>query len=117
MRLRNWKETVAPTIEDTLRDVHPHTLEEGFHWYAPPGQHVWIKCGDEEGKNVKWRQGTIGGEGDMVFCPMGPFRTYEVYYTVKRKEYKVLMTPGLQPELKPDTPEVRELLRQDGVFI
>jgi hypothetical protein len=34
MRLRNWKETVEPTIEDTLRDVHPWTLDEPFHYYA-----------------------------------------------------------------------------------
>ena len=34
MRLRNYKETVPYTIEDTLRDVHPHTLEEPFHWAA-----------------------------------------------------------------------------------
>ena len=34
MRLRNFKETVPYTIEDTLRDVHPHTLEEPFHWAA-----------------------------------------------------------------------------------
>lgn len=35
MRLRNWKETVEPTIEETLADVHPRTLDEPFGYYAP----------------------------------------------------------------------------------
>lgn len=37
MRLRNLKETIPYTIEDTLLDVQPHSLEEPFHWYAPVG--------------------------------------------------------------------------------
>jgi hypothetical protein len=70
MRLRNWKETVEPTIIDTLEDVHPHTLEEPFHWYAKVrfsqsqepdvsmspqhGQFVWVKPADG-----KWRHGQV----------------------------------------------------------
>lgn len=34
MRLRNWKETKEPTIEETLQDIHPRTLDARFHWYA-----------------------------------------------------------------------------------
>ena len=50
MRLRNWKETVPPTIEDTLRDVHPHSLYDGFHWYAVVStmkfaMQVQVNCG------------------------------------------------------------------------
>ena len=37
MRLRNWKETVEPTIEETLADVHPRTLDEPFGYYAIVG--------------------------------------------------------------------------------
>ena len=33
--MRNWVcPEVNPHMIDTLRDVHPHTLEETFHWYA-----------------------------------------------------------------------------------
>ncbi|RDB24608.1 hypothetical protein Hypma_008210 [Hypsizygus marmoreus] len=114
MRLRNWKETVEPTIQDTLCDVHPHTLEEGFHWFAPPGTPVWVFAG--EGRNKKWRQGKVWCEHDQVLHPRGIFRTYEVSYHYKKKKVFQLFTPGLQWEMKPDTPEVRELLREAGVF-
>ena len=32
MRLRNAKDTVRPTIYETLADVHPLELDEGFHF-------------------------------------------------------------------------------------
>ncbi|KAF9466885.1 hypothetical protein BDZ94DRAFT_1157081 [Collybia nuda] len=115
MRLRNWKETVEPTIEDTLRDVHPHTLDCTFHWYAPPGTPVWVFAG--EGKNQKWRQGLVGGEARTNDISQGVFRSYDVHYNVKRQRVVTRFIPGLQWEMKPDTPEVRELLREAGVFI
>jgi len=117
MRLRNLKETIPYTIEDTLLDVQPHSLEEPFHWYAPPGSPCWIDSVDENGNNRKWRRGFIGCESRPVFSPKGIMRTYHVHYTVKRKPATVLVAPGLSPKLKPDSPEVRELLRQAGVFI
>jgi len=115
MRLRNWKETIPPTIEDTLRDVHPHSLYVGFHWYAPPGTPCWVFVG--EGKNKKWRQGLVGGEGPQVLTNEGVFRTYEVSYNMNRQRVVNKFTPGIHWEMKPDSPEVRELLREAGVFI
>ena len=90
MRLRNYKETVPYTIEDTLRDVHPHTLEEPFHWAASVflsffieplhkcsqsspdfspcqvGEPVLVLAGDEHGLNRKWRKGYVIHEGSQI---------------------------------------------------
>ena len=90
MRLRNYKETVPYTIEDTLRDVHPHTLEEPFHWAASVficffieplpkcsqsnpdfspcqvGEPVLVLAGDEHGLNRKWRKGYVIYEGSQI---------------------------------------------------
>ncbi|KDR68698.1 hypothetical protein GALMADRAFT_78099 [Galerina marginata CBS 339.88] len=118
MRLRNCKETVPCTIEDTLRDVHPRTLDEPFHWFASPGDPVWILSADEKGNTRKWRKGNILGETGIVICDkLGILRTYGVRYKVNRQDVFVAVTPGLQPELKPDTLEVRALLREAGMFI
>ena len=40
-----------------------------------------------------------------------------MYYHIKREGVMREFTPGLEWEMKPDTPEVRELLREAGVFI
>jgi len=117
MRLRNYKETVPYTIEDTLRDVHPHTLEEPFHWAASVGEPVLVLAGDENGLNRKWRKGYVIYEASQILTDWGIFYSYCVKYTVKRKEVASLFTPGLQMEMKPDTPEVRELLREAGVIM
>ena len=88
MRLRNYKETIPYTIEDTLRDVHPHTLEEPFHWAASVftcslsnaclksdfspfplcqvGEPVLVLAGDENGLNKKWRKGCVIYEGNQI---------------------------------------------------
>lgn len=93
MRLRNFKETIPYTIEDTLRDVHPHTLEEPFHWaasvfmcslsnaclkfqiksnFSPSfplcqvGEPVLVLAGDENGLNRKWRKGYVIYEGNQI---------------------------------------------------
>jgi len=73
--------------------------------------------GDENGLNRKWRKGYVFYEGSQVLTDWGIFRSYYVKYTVKRKEVASLFTPGLQMEMKPDTPEVRELLREAGVIM
>ncbi|TFK28345.1 hypothetical protein FA15DRAFT_691826 [Coprinopsis marcescibilis] len=125
MRLRNYKETAPYTIEDTLLDVHPHSLDEPFHWCPKPGAPVWVKVPDTPGNLVRWRKGQINDEGDLVYTQLasllllkqGIFRSYIVKVTVKRQELKYTFIPGLQPELKPDSPEVRELLRSAGVFV
>lgn len=81
MRLRNWKETVPYTIEDTLLDVQPHSLDEPFHW-CPQVRHltqaanisklinpqrgtpVWVKVPESEDEDCKhrWRKGVIEDE-------------------------------------------------------
>ncbi|KAF8168521.1 hypothetical protein B0H34DRAFT_793110 [Crassisporium funariophilum] len=117
MRLRNYKETIPYTIEDTLLDVHPHSLERPFHWPASIGERVWVLAGDEKEDYVRWRQGTVCSEKNKVYCDRGIFRTFSVRYFVKRRELVADFVPGLQMEMKPDSPEVRELLRQDGVAL
>ncbi|KAG2023725.1 hypothetical protein CC2G_001345 [Coprinopsis cinerea AmutBmut pab1-1] len=117
MRLRNYKETVPYTIEDTLLDVQPHSLDEPFHWCPRPGTPVWVKVSDGPGNPLKWRKGNIEEEGSQVYTRQGIFRTYTVKTMIKRKPMMFTFVPGLQPELKPDSPEVRELLRVAGVFV
>lgn len=117
MRLRNWKETIPYTIEDTLLDVQPHSLEETFHWCPPNGAPVWVNVPDADGCKPKWRKGMIMTEEDIVYSEKGIFRSYVVMTTIKRKPVNFTITPGMDPSLKPDSPEVRELLRHAGVHV
>jgi hypothetical protein len=105
------------------------------------GEPVFVLAGDENGLNRKWRKGTVSYESGQIltdsvcrntqvtiyiqyahsiysfYITQGIFRSYHVKYTVKRKGVVSLFTPGLQMEMKPDTPEVRELLREAGVIL
>lgn len=71
MRLRNAKDTVRPTLHETLNDVHPLDLDEPFHFLVdvrtvsplaqmhahPSLQHgvpVWVKT-----STSGWRRGTV----------------------------------------------------------
>ncbi|TEB26341.1 hypothetical protein FA13DRAFT_1053910 [Coprinellus micaceus] len=120
MRLRNWKETVPYTIEDTLLDVQPHSLDDPFHWCPQRGTPVWVKVPESEDEDCKhrWRKGVIEDElFERQYTHMGIFRTFVVATTIKRKPVLFTITPGIQPTLKPDSPEVRELLRRAGVHL
>jgi len=111
MRLRNWKETVEPTIEETLADVHPRSLDESFHYYAPYGSKCWVKCEDH-----KWRRGTVISPSDLWrVLPDGTMdRCFDVLIDRIKKVDTFVPTDGV---MKPDTPEVRELLRLAGYFL
>lgn len=144
---------MEPTIEDTLRDVHPHTLDCTFHWYAPVSNYIhyctpfghlliWSTVRNaclgirRRGQKPKMAPGACRRRGTAGILPaskllnalhsiqgqtngafQGVFRSYDVYYNVKRQRVVTRFIPGLQWEMKPDTPEVRELLREAGVFI
>ncbi|KAF5314159.1 hypothetical protein D9611_006961 [Ephemerocybe angulata] len=117
MRLRNWKETAPYTIEDTLLDVQPHSLDEPFHWCPTGGTPVWVNVPDGDGCKPRWRKGMITDEVEIVYTDKGIFRTFVVTTMIKRQAVNFTITPGLQPTLKPDSPEVRELLRVAGVHV
>ncbi|KAH8101459.1 hypothetical protein BXZ70DRAFT_1007289 [Cristinia sonorae] len=110
MRLRNWKETVEPTIEETLLDVHPETLDQPFHWYIEPDITVWIKPADG-----KWRKGIVFAEWHTLYLH-DRIQQWYVEYGKGQHRKRELFAP-LLGNMKPDTPEVRELLRKAGVFV
>ncbi|KIJ98255.1 hypothetical protein K443DRAFT_680901 [Laccaria amethystina LaAM-08-1] len=113
--MRNWVcPEVNPHMIDTLRDVHPHTLEETFHWYARPGTPVWVLSSSKKRPIPTWRQGYVVSEHKTHFTPKGIFRSYSVQYIIGGETVKTVLCPGLEPELKPDTPQVRQLLREAG---
>jgi len=107
MQLRNWKETVPPTIEETLMDVHPLTLDEKWHWVVKENERVWIKTADG-----KWRRGRMFHEWHTEYTEKGRIIQYFVHYGKPKKEE--IFAPMLG-NMKPDTPEMHELLRRAGV--
>ncbi|KAH9949473.1 hypothetical protein B0H21DRAFT_114251 [Amylocystis lapponica] len=110
MRLRNWKETVPPTIEETLMDVHPRSLDEPFHWGGIEwGLTVWVKT--VEGK---WCLGTVEFEGPTAYTERAIEQSFYVRYGRNKKSDLFRPYDG---NIKPDTPEVRELLRKAGYFV
>ncbi|KAI0683326.1 hypothetical protein BC835DRAFT_750678 [Cytidiella melzeri] len=111
MRLRNDKDTVRPTLRETLADVHPLELDEGFHFLVKDGITVWIR--PEDGK---WRRGTVCYEGMMLFDKTGIIRQYYVQYG-KGQNKKIEIFQPMWGNMKPDTPEVHVLLRRNGVFV
>lgn len=108
MRLRNWKETVKPTIEEDLL-VHPRSLDEPFHWGGiESGLHVWVKT--DEGK---WVRGVVFFEGPTEFTPRAIVQSFFVNYGRK----KCGLFRPYDGNMKPDRPEIHELLRTAGVFV
>jgi hypothetical protein len=133
MRLRNFKETVEPTIIDTLEDVHPTTLDEPFHWYVKVrsrfffhamytpfhsipqvGSPVWVKT-----SNGKWRHGQVVHEEGYRYLPhIDAPLSMDCKFGVRHSRNKHTETfVPMDGVMKPDTPQVRELLRQAGYFV
>ncbi|EGN92713.1 hypothetical protein SERLA73DRAFT_190738 [Serpula lacrymans var. lacrymans S7.3] len=111
MRLRNWKETVEPTIEDTLLDVHPHFIDEPFPWVFHNGNAAWVKV------DGKWVCGVIVTFERYHFDERNIWRVYLVRWGGRRKDHHQASFMTGDGNIKPDSPEVRELLRKEGVFI
>ncbi|KAI0089896.1 hypothetical protein BDY19DRAFT_905612 [Irpex rosettiformis] len=111
MRLRNAKDTVRPTLQETLADVHPLELDECFHFLVKDGSTVWIRP-----KDGKWRRGTVLYESIMKFDKTGVIRQWHVEYG-KGSNRKTEIFQPLWGNMKPDTPEVHELLRRNGYFV
>ncbi|KAJ3537332.1 hypothetical protein NMY22_g5640 [Coprinellus aureogranulatus] len=112
------------TIEETLRDFHPHSLDEPFPWDYTPGEDwAWIKVpetDDPTGKR-RWFIGKVirdlGLSWDDSKCwfSAGPWRTYLVQDLDDKTVQRTIM-PGCEPLMFPySSPRVHQLLRAEGV--
>ncbi|KAI0344202.1 hypothetical protein BDW22DRAFT_1355530 [Trametopsis cervina] len=110
MRLRNAKDTVPLTLRETLEDVHPSELDEGFHFIVRPGTIVWVRPADGQ-----WRRGVAQYEGHMLTDDTGIIYQWYVAYG-KGRHRKIEIFQPMWGNMKPDTPEVHELLRRNGFF-
>lgn len=112
MRLRNFKETVEPTPEEWLRDdFQPRYLDEEFDWRVEKGSNVWVKL--PEGK---WVRGTAVFEEETVYKELRSETSWCVSCGRTKPKKWGKFTPMLG-DMKPDSHEVRELLRQAGYFV
>jgi len=112
MRLRNYKETVEPTPEEWLRDdFQPRYLDEEFDWRVEKGSNVWVKL--PEGK---WVRGTVVFEEETVYKEWRRETSWCVSYGRTKPKKWGKFTP-MHGDMKPDSHEVRELLRQAGYFV